>query len=70
MLGLVDCSEPSVTDSDQGCVAGMQLAEAKLKGIGELGYMLMNMSLKSFYQNREERCRSKVIRVGEIFGFR
>ena len=30
-LGLVDCSEPSVTDSDQGCVAGMPLAKARLK---------------------------------------
>ena len=29
-LGLVDCSEPSVTDSDLGCVAGMPLTKATL----------------------------------------
>ena len=32
--------------------------------------MLMNMSFKRFCQNREERYWPKVIRVGEIFGFR
>ena len=30
-LGLVDCSEPSVIDFGQGCVAGMPSREAKLK---------------------------------------
>ena len=30
-LGLVDCSKPSVTDSDQGCVAGMPLVKGRLK---------------------------------------
>ena len=32
-LGLVDCSEPSVTNSDQGCVARMPLTKARLKGM-------------------------------------
>ena len=36
-MGLVDCREPSVTNSDQGCIAGMPLAKARLIEKGENG---------------------------------
>ena len=75
-LGLVNCRKSSVTDSDQGCVVGVPLAEARLKRMktvavfDELDQMLTKMSFKGFCQNREERYWPRVNRVRESFGSR
>ena len=51
----------SRSDSDQGCVAGIPLAKARLKRMKKvsvfdgLGSMPMNMSFKRFCPSREER---------------